>query len=156
MNARSFSANVIEKLAFAGRAHIFFKPSDTCANYELSRFPERRVSANMHFPSRTRARYEEEEKEHKTFPFVYGRSEVFVCNFFTVAPRSRIFFRTLLTTLNGQIRLSHLNARYRPQNRDGDRKSEVSLKTGPCNLISSDVIKATAREISLFCQFSID
>jgi len=92
---------------------------------------------------------EEEEKEHKTFPLVYGRSEVFVCNFFTVAPRSRIFFRTLLAALNGQIRLSHLNTRYRPQNRDGDRKSEESLKTGPCNLISSDVIKAIAREISL-------
>jgi len=64
--------------------------------------------------------------------------------------RSRIFFRTLLAALNGQIRLSHLNARYRPQNRDGDRKSEESLKTGPCNLISSDVIKTTAQEISLF------
>ena len=97
------------------RAHIFFKPSDTCANYELSRFPERGVFPRICISLLVHVRDAEEEKEHKTFPLVYGRSEVFACNFFTVAPRSRIFFHTLLAALNGQIRLSHLK-RYRPQN----------------------------------------
>lgn len=78
-------------------------------------FPRICISLLVH------VRGEEEEKEHKTFPLVYGRLEVFACNFFTVAPRSRIFFRTLLAALNGQIRLSHLNARYRPQNRAKQR-----------------------------------
>lgn len=35
----------------------------------------------------------------------------------------------------------------------GDRKSEESLKTGPRNLISSDVIKAIARDSLLSINF---
>lgn len=39
-------------ILLAGRNRVphIFQASNTCANYEFSRFPERRVSANMHSP----------------------------------------------------------------------------------------------------------
>lgn len=106
--------------------HIF-QALNTCANYELSRIPERRefprICISLFVCASARKR--KKEREHKTFPLVYGRSEVFACNFFAVASRSRIFFHTLFATLNGQRRLWHLNAHYRPQNRARDMAEAV-------------------------------
>lgn len=138
-----------------------FQASDTCANYELSRFPERRVFANMHFPACTRARVEKtrrekergRERKYKTFPLVFTDARRFSR---AISLPSRIFFRTLLAAL-ARLMVKYVfrifkRTRYRPRNRAASRlvrarprgcKSE-NLKTCPCNLMFTGVIKAAA------------
>lgn len=83
-------------------SHIFFKlriraPTTNFHVFPSDAFPRICISLFVCAPAGKRKK----EREHKTFPLVYGRSEVFACNFFAVESRSRIFFHTLFATLNG-------------------------------------------------------